>query len=288
MTGAFIAGADKELVKLMEQKEVPLIGPLTLYPQVGFPMNRQVFYLLSGFDGQARVLVNFAGKAQPTKNSSLAVVSTQSESNLSLLEAVKDQAKRSGIGEVKTYLYPGSEDLAGITSKIHQEGHDTVLFLGTGDAALVLMKEAERIHWSPSLYLFSASAGKEVFDAPLSFNQKIFVSFPTVPADQTAEGIKEFRALAEKYQLPSHHLVAQLSAFSAARILVEGLKRAGKDLSRDKLIAALESLNLFETGLTPRVTYGLNRRIGAMGAYVVGIDLEKKQYVPISEWIDIN
>jgi ABC-type branched-subunit amino acid transport system substrate-binding protein len=83
-------------------------------------------------------------------------------------------------------------------------------------------------------------------------------------------------------------LVAQLSAYSAAKILIEGLKRAGKDVSREKLIAALESLNRFETGLTPVITYGLNRRIGATGAYVVAIDLEKKQFVPTSEWININ
>lgn len=288
MTAAFIAGADKELVTLMEQREVPLIGPLTLYPQVGFPLNRQVFYLLSGLDGQARALVNFADRGRPKKNSGLAIVSPQSEINLPLIEAIKDQAKRIGSGEVKTYLYTSLQEVPGITAKGHQDGQDTIIFLGTGAAALALIKEAEGLHWSPSLYLFSANAGKEVLDAPLSFNHKIFLSFPTLPSDQTAEGLKEFRALAAKYQLPSRHLVTQFAAFSAVRILVEGMKRTGKDLSREKLIAALEGLNGFETGLTPKITYGVNRRIGAMGSYVVAIDLEKKQYVPISEWIDIS
>ena len=52
MTAAFIAGSEKEIVPLMAQREVPLIGPLTLYPQTDFPLNRQVFYLLSGVDGR--------------------------------------------------------------------------------------------------------------------------------------------------------------------------------------------------------------------------------------------
>lgn len=289
MTGAFTAGADKELVTLMEQREVPLIGPFTLYPQIGFPLNRQVFYLLSGLDGQARALVDFAARKQPAKISKIVIVSPQSEAHVSLIEAVKDQAKKRGMNAVETHLYATAPlNVAGIASKVHQKGQDTILFLGTGEAALAFMKEAERFHWSPSLYLFSASAGKEVLDAPLSFNHKIFVSFPTLPTDQTAEGIKEFRALAEKYKLPSHHLVAQLSAYSAAKILVEGLKRAGQDVSREKLITALEGLNRFDTGLTPRISYGPNRRIGATGAYVVSIDLEKKQYVPTNEWFDIN
>jgi ABC-type branched-subunit amino acid transport system substrate-binding protein len=288
LTGAFTAGADKELFTLVQQKEVPLIGPVTLYPQVGFPLNRQVFYLLSGLEGQARALVDFANGGQPKKNSRLAVVSPQSESSVGLSAAVQDEAKRNGSGEVKIYRYTTSTELAVLAAKIHQEGPETIIFLGAGDAALTFMKEAEGLRWSPSLYLFSASAGKELFEAPLSFNRRIFLSFPTLPSDQTAAGIKEFRTLAEKYKLPTHHLVAQLSAYSAAKIMVEGLKLAGKDLSREKLIAALESLNRFETGVTPRISYGANRRIGAMGAYVVAIDLEKKEYAPASEWISIN
>ncbi|HEV2827553.1 MAG TPA: ABC transporter substrate-binding protein [Pyrinomonadaceae bacterium] len=289
MTGAFVAGADKEIVALMEKRQVPLIGPLTLYPQIGFPLNRQVFYLLSGLDGQARALVEFAANQQPTKISSLAIVSPESEANRSLIGAVKDQASKHGMNSVENYVYVTAPlDVDEIAAKVQQKGQETIIFLGTGEAALAFMKKAERLHWSPSLYLFSANAGREVFDAPLSFNHKIFVSFPTLPADQTAEGVREFRALAEKYKLPSNHIVAQLSAYSAAKILVEGLKRAGKDVSREKLITALESLNRFDTGLTPRISYGPNRRIGATGAYVVSIDLEKKQYVPTKEWVDIN
>ena len=289
MTGAFTAGADRELAALMEQREVPLIGPFTLYPQIGFPLNRQVFYLFSGLEGQARALVDFAARKQPVKTSDIAIVSPHGEQSVSLIAAIKDQAQKVGRSAVETYLYTAAPlDVAGIVPKIQQQGQDKILFLGTGAEALAFMKEAERLRWSPTLYLLSSSAGREVFDAPVSFTQKIFISFPTSPVDQTVEGVKEFRALAEKYRLPSQHLVAQLSAYSAAKILVEGLKRAGKDVSREKLIAAMESLNRFETGLTPAITYGLNRRIGATGAYVVAIDLEKKQFVPTSEWININ
>src|SRR5438034_7988539 len=48
LTAAFIAGSEKEIVPLMAQQEVPVIVPLTLYPQTDCPLNRHVFYLLSG------------------------------------------------------------------------------------------------------------------------------------------------------------------------------------------------------------------------------------------------
>ena len=50
----------------------------------------------------------------------------------------------------------------------------------------------------------------------------------------------------------------------------------------------LEGLYEYRTGLTPAISYGPNRRIGAMGAYVITVDLKTKQLVPASGWIGVN
>ena len=60
----------------------------------------------------------------------------------------------------------------------------------------------------------------------------------------------EFRALQEKYKFQSRHIAAQLSAFAAAKVFVEGLTRAGRDLTREKFINALDTLYNYETGVT--------------------------------------
>lgn len=287
MTGAFIAGAEKEIIPLMAQQEVPLIGPFTLYPQTGFPLNRQVFYLLSGIDVQARALVDFAAKKFAV-NPGVAVLYPHSEINSSILDAVKDQSKKDGWSPPQAYDYPaGRFDVTETTRQLRQTGREVVFFLGSSEEALSFMLQADKLSWFPSVFLPNAG-GAEILNAPAGFDGKVFFSLRTSPADQSAEGIREFRALAEKYSLPTHHLAAQISAYSAAKILVEALKRAGKDLSREKLIQALEGLYAYPTGLTPAITYGPNRRIGSMGAYVVTIDLKEKRFLPASGWININ
>ena len=80
----------------------------------------------------------------------------------------------------------------------------------------------------------------------------------------------------------------QLSAYSAAKILVEGLRRVGREVSREKLIEALEGLSQYPTELTQAITYSPNRRIGALGAYVLQIDLKEKRWLPASGWIAIK
>ncbi len=287
MTSAFTAGADKELAALMDDLEVPLVGPLTLYPQGGFPLNRHVFYVLSGMDGQARALVIFACQRMPDKGAGVLLVYSDDEMAQGVAAAIKDQCQESGCGPAETYGYPNVDsDVPGFAAKLKQTSKSVIFFLGTGREALALMQEADALRWSPIFYLPGAVAGNEIFGAPPSFGQKIFVSVSNSPDDQTAEGIEEFRALAAKHKLPAHHLGVQSSVYSGAKILIEGLKRAGKDLSREKLIQALEGLYEYPTGLTPAVTYGPNRRIGAMGAYVVTIDPQKQRFLPVSGWID--
>jgi len=286
MTSAFTAGADKELAALMDNLEVPMVGPLTLYPQGGYPLNRHVFYILSGVEGQARALVNFACQRMPVKRAAVLIVYSDDEMAKGVLEAITDQCRKSGCGPPEPYGYPNADsDVPGFAAKLKQTSKSVIFFLGTSREAIALMKEASELRWSPTFYL-GAIAGNEIFGAPPSFAKKIFFSVPSSPDDHTRT--EEFRDLATKHKLPAHHLGVQRSVYSAAKILIEGLKRAGKDLSREKLIQALEGLYEYPTGVTPAVTYGLNRRIGAMGAYVVTIDLEKKQFLPASGWIDSN
>ena len=290
MTSAFTAGADRELTTLMKELEVPLVGPLTLYPQVDFPLNRQVFYLLPGMDEQARALVKFASQRLPDQKAVVLILYPEGGQPAGVMEAIQDQCRKSGCGALQNISYQRVNlDLPAFARKLSQTSANSLFFLGTGEEALALMKEADKLRWSPFLYLPGAPvAGNQMFDAPLSFNRKIFLPFPTSPADQTTEGVGEFRALAAKYGLPAQHLAMQVSVYSAAKLLVEGLKRAGKELSREKLIEALEGLNKYETGLTPAITYGPNRRIGAMGAHIITIDLEKKQFMPASPWVNTN
>ncbi|MCA1636630.1 MAG: ABC transporter substrate-binding protein, partial [Acidobacteria bacterium] len=108
--------------------------------------------------------------------------------------------------------------------------------------------------------------------------------FPTVPADMSPAGMAEFRALHEKYKFAPRHTASQLAAFAAAKVFVESLKRAGRDLTREKLVAALEGFYDYETGVTPRITFGPNRRVGAAGASIVTIDPEKKEFTMVGNW----
>jgi hypothetical protein len=56
-------------------------------------------------------------------------------------------------------------------------------------------------------------------------------------------------------------------------------------VTREGLIQVVEGVYDDRTGLTPALSAGPNRRVGADGAYVVTIDLKQKQFAPASAWI---
>ena len=70
------------------------------------------------------------------------------------------------------------------------------------------------------------------------------------------------------------------------RLLAEGLQRTGRALSREKLVDALEQVYAWKSGMTPPLTYGANRRIGARGAHIVAIDLSGQRFATSSSWME--
>lgn len=280
--GGLSAGADKELLSLTQELEVPFVGPSTLLPRSG--SNRYLFYVLPGVAEQARALVNFHAKRGA--GAKVAVVYEQTEFAAAAADAVEEQCRKAGCGPVQKLPYERGNNAAAAALVPTLKGAAAVFLFGTGVEPLFI-KEAEAAGWRPDLYMLGAMTGRDlVASVPAGFKDKIFVAFPTIPSDVSQAGAGELSALSAKYKFEIRHTAAQLSALVAAKLVAEGLKRGGRDITRERFITALEGLYDYETGLSPRLTYGPNRRVGAAGAYVIGVDPERKEFVPKSGWVN--
>jgi ABC-type branched-subunit amino acid transport system substrate-binding protein len=288
LTSSFMAGADEEITALIQDQEIPLVGAFTLDPQARSPLNRYVFYLDSGLKEQGRALAAFAAKQYTAKNPPTAIIHADEKAAHAVAQAIRTECQRSGWDAVEEWdVSRGQFNAALLVRRLRDKATEIVFFLGPSAAASVLLQEAQSLDWDPILLVPGSLAGSELFAVPISFEGRIFLSFPSLPS-QAPEGVAEYQRLARARKLPSQHLATQLTALSSAKVLVEGLKRTGRDINREKLIEALEGLYEFKTGFTAAVTYGPDRRIGALGAYIVSLDLEAKRFVPVGGWIELN
>lgn len=285
--GAFLAGADRELADLFAEREVPLIGPFTLHPNEALPLNRQVFYLLSGVETQARVLARaaLAGEGEAGRPRTFLVVAPGGEAfDAAVTELEKELAKSPGRSSaaVARYPRPGFEPPA-VVRRLAEQKAEAVIFLGSGGELAALAAAADRAGLHPRLFATGAASDGDLLAVPAAFDGRVVLALPALERPHPT-----YPAFAAAHHLPQEHLSAQWTALAAVEILAEALRRAGRDLTRDSLIERLEEFQAFNTGYAPPLTYNAGRRIGARGAYLLRLDLAARTLSPMDGWVDIN
>lgn len=255
--------------------EMPAIGPLTQHPREDVAVNRHVFYLFPGIAEQAGALARHAGSAPHP-----VLLAPEDEKLEPAIEAVK----RAWSGHAVVRYRRGGFDPAGLARDLAAREADPLLFLGSGPEAVALLRAAGG--WRPRLLVTALAADGSLFEAPQAFDGKILLALPAPAGGATAEGEARYRALALAHGLPAEHRSAQLAGLAAAEVLLEGLMRCGRDLTRDGLIEKLEGLRQLDTGYAPPLTFGPSRRLGAHGAYLMRVDLAGSKLVPEGGWVE--
>jgi hypothetical protein len=65
-------------------------------------------------------------------------------------------------------------------------------------------------------------------------------------------------------------------------LFAEGAKRAGRNLTRESLITALESIKGYESGILPPLTIGPDHETQKQGFWV---RVEKTRFKPMTDWL---
>jgi hypothetical protein len=226
-----------------ETEDMPVIGPLR--PSAAHaPPN--LFQLLAPLEDQMRVLVDqIADEAgHPLR---LIVVGPQGN----VADAVADQARCRGASVTHV---ANASDLA---PAVLAAPPDAIMVLPGADFSRLVTGLADR----PGSWLLAAPAEslapEEVTD------ERLRLVLPIWPADP-------------------HHRDSQISsaapplATAASAVLIEGLKRMGAHATRAGLIAAIETLHRFETGVLPPLDFARGSHTGSFASIVIRPDRSRR------------
>jgi mono/diheme cytochrome c family protein len=244
-----ITGDERGAVAAAESEGVPMIGPITPRTQAA-PGSRYVFYLDGGVEAEARALAGFADTLPGWPSVA------DDGSAVWHAAAAAAVATMSADGKSREPLRPD----------------DPALFTGNGpvlwfvDNAPIYPDLGARTRLQQTLLLPGALAGKVLSHA---VRAQTWLAFTAGPPDITADAAAEIRELAERYDLPRDDQPAQRRAIAAAKIMVEALRRAGREVTQERLVDTMEGLQDFHTGLIPPVSYSTTRRIGTDGIWIV-------------------
>jgi ABC-type branched-subunit amino acid transport system substrate-binding protein len=274
LVAPFVPGSEQKLAALAESNHTPTVGLLALsVPSEA--ANRQVFYLLPGFQQLEQELVRFAAVQGKTVTEKTAVVIADDKLQTDVAAAMQATWKELSVEKPHEFVLSATNG-GEIIRDLQSQGIERVFFIGDGEQLSPWIQAADRAEWAPRVFLLGPLLDGEIFAAPARFQGRIFAAYPQLQPEVGA--VDQFDDFLQRHKLASDHRLVQISAYCAAKVLEDALTRAGKNVTREKLILSLEQMRDYQTGLLPGITFGANRRVGSFKAEIVCVDLASHSF----------
>jgi ABC-type branched-subunit amino acid transport system substrate-binding protein len=265
---------------LAEEQPFALVSPFTPRMDLAVP----------GLGEQVEALLRYADRELELASPRLAVLQPSESSLADVVALVEARGRERDWPAVRREVFAaGAFDAALSVETLREAAVDAVVFLGVESELGSFLEAAATRGWFPYVLAPGALAGGLLAEVSSGFEERLYLAYPTLPQDRKPWALREVSRLLEGNELARSHVQAVLSAYSSAAVLVEALRRAGKDLGRRELTTELEGFYQFDTGLTPPITFTANRRVGAQGAYVLGPASVAAGRLPESvDWVEID
>ncbi|MDQ3201739.1 MAG: ABC transporter substrate-binding protein [Pseudomonadota bacterium] len=266
---------DTDLAQRLESAGIPLIGPLSLLGNA--QSSRQIFEPLPGLREQMIALADYAAERLRVLQGPTLIIHpndpTQRLAAQNLARYLQDRAWQN----VSLQTYDAAQDELPLGSR-------SVFYLGNGSGFSKLAERLQSAGQVPYLFAASNQVAGDLIQVPSGFSRRVFLAYPFVPSDWTLAGRMALTRLREHQGLGGEYTVLQVGAYSSMLLFSEGMKQAGRDASREKLVNALEGLHDFETGLTPLISFGPGRRLGLSGAHIVTVELPDQRFYRVAPY----
>ena len=246
------------VLPIIEKHNLPLLAPSTGGMMFHKPVNRLVFNVRSSYQREAERGVQHLASIGLTR---IAVIYRDDSFGKDCLEGAQKGLTAAKLTALIQPVDAKTPDYKTVSEKIAKADIQAVLMIAAGKSAADGIKALRAAGSSAQVVTLSnnASAG---FIADLGDASRGVIVTQVFPSERT----DVFAMVKEAKNLAKAQDVAELSppmleGFAAAKVLVEGLRRAGPQPTREKLTAALEGIRKFDLGGL-EISYGPDDHTG--------------------------
>ena len=251
---AFFVGAPPaaKYVPLTEAARIPLIGLFTGAQMLYEPVKHDVICVRASYFDEVREQVEALWRQR--KVHKIAVIYEDDAFGKTVLEGVEHALAIYESAPVALGKFQRNTlDVSAAVRSVREEKPEAVILAGPYAPVAAILKEAHAANWSP-LFLTVSFVGTEgLLRAAGQDAEGVVITQVVPPYDRVdLPTIKLYRASLDKYMSGTSPSFVSLEGFVDAMVLVEGLRAAGKDLTREKFISGIESLHHLDLGLGPQ------------------------------------
>ena len=247
------------IVPLLEKHGVALVGPSTGAMVLHQPVRKYIFNVRATYQREAEKAMTHLASMGITR---IAVVYADDSFGADGVAGAQKGLAAAKLTPVVLEKFDRAKpDFAPVAAKVAKADTQAVLMIASG-SAVVDGSNALRAAGSAAQIVTLSNNASGGFIKSLGNNARGVIVTQVYPNERavTYAMVKEAQELARAKGLQEIS-PAMLEGFAAAKVLVEGLKRAGPKPSRDKIHTALEGIKKFDLGGL-EVSYGPDDHTG--------------------------
>jgi branched-chain amino acid transport system substrate-binding protein len=265
----------------LEENKVPLLFPFQGSPAVRG--KKGVFSGMTLYDRQSKMMIDYlVGQRKYTK---FAALYQDDEYGKAFLTAFEKDLGRHNVKMVAAEpVKRGVNDVSAQIAKLQAAKPEVTFLVLTPGPGAQALKERQKIGWTDTVMVSSGPLTDERYLALAAEAAEGVEGLSLWPDPVTSDlpGVRRYREAMQKYFPKNEVNRYSLSGYFAGLLFAEGAKRAGKNLTRDSLITALESIKGLESGIVPPVTIGPDHETQKQGFWV---KVENGKFKQLTDWL---
>jgi ABC-type branched-subunit amino acid transport system substrate-binding protein len=218
----------------------------------------------SSYQAEADKLIEYVASNGMTR---VAVLREDASFGADVLASMKRSAQKHSAITLSAAAYPrGTTNVQEAAKAVAKTQPEAVILVGQANALALFMKEMKALGATPR-YLTLSNVGSIAFFKSLGDDARgvTITQITPYPYSVSCPLARDFlQAIKEDGMQPSY---LAMEGFIAAKVLAEGLRRAGKEPTREKLVSALEGLDRHDLGGV-EVSYNGTAHTGATFAEI--------------------
>lgn len=226
---------------IVVKEHIPFFAPFTGAQSLREPFKREVFNIRASYFDETEHLVDQLSRLG-IKN--IAVFYQNDAYGKTGLDGVERAMKKRGLTIVGTATVErNSTDVATAVMKLNPKKPDAIIQITAYASAAAYIKEMRRNGYTGQFYNVSFVGSQALADVLGNDGPGVVISqVVPFPWDLSIPLVSECTKVLKEAGIDKPNF-SSLEGFIAAKVFVEGLRRAGPHPTREKLITALESIN---------------------------------------------
>ncbi|HYD59649.1 MAG TPA: ABC transporter substrate-binding protein [Noviherbaspirillum sp.] len=237
----------EKVLPLLQKEKVALVAPFSGAQSLHQPFNPYVFHLRASYQDEAEKMAESLATLQITK---VAILYQDDAFGRDGLEGFRRSLDARRLAPLATATYDRKKlDVAPAVAAITAVRPQAVMMACTPSACADFIKQMRQRGEQPQFLMLSNVNSEEFFRSLGETGRGIGVmQVMPYPKDVGAAAVREFQRVLKEMRNPPPASYAALEGFIAAKLLGEGLRRAGPAPTREKLLRALEQMQDVDLG----------------------------------------